>query len=111
MQYQAAHLATVALHTCLKPGTWCHTADVRSLSNPSLLPLRFFDEVNVQNGGNRYATVLTYLETTEEGGETVRAVLMCVRTCILPLPLPSASRHLPAPPTALASAQVCTASS
>jgi len=31
----------------------------------------FFDKVNAVNGGNRYATVLTFLSTVEEGGETV----------------------------------------
>lgn len=31
----------------------------------------FFDENSVNNGGNRYATVLTYLTDVEEGGETV----------------------------------------
>ena len=31
----------------------------------------FFDEVSVQNGGNRLATVLMYLESPESGGETV----------------------------------------
>jgi len=31
----------------------------------------FFDDMNNQNGGNRYATVLAYLADTEEGGETV----------------------------------------
>ncbi|GAB4818416.1 hypothetical protein N2152v2_005462 [Parachlorella kessleri] len=31
----------------------------------------FFDKQSVQNGGNRYATVLMYLADTEEGGETV----------------------------------------
>ncbi|KAG1662717.1 hypothetical protein FOA52_014583 [Chlamydomonas sp. UWO 241] len=31
----------------------------------------FFDEVNQKNGGNRYATVLMYMEAAEEGGETV----------------------------------------
>lgn len=31
----------------------------------------FFDEVNSKNGGNRYATVLMYLEAADEGGETV----------------------------------------
>ncbi|PRW32905.1 Prolyl 4-hydroxylase subunit alpha-2 isoform A [Chlorella sorokiniana] len=31
----------------------------------------FFDEKNVANGGNRYATVLMYLNDVEEGGETV----------------------------------------
>lgn len=31
----------------------------------------FFDDVNTKNGGNRYSTVLMYLEDTEEGGETV----------------------------------------
>ena len=31
----------------------------------------FFDKSSIQNGGNRYATVLTYLADTEEGGETV----------------------------------------
>lgn len=30
----------------------------------------FFDQINVQDGGNRYATVLMYLHTTEFGGET-----------------------------------------
>ena len=31
----------------------------------------FFHKEGTANGGNRYATVLMYLETTEEGGETV----------------------------------------
>ena len=31
----------------------------------------FFHKEGVANGGNRYATVLMYLEDTEEGGETV----------------------------------------
>ncbi|KAI7835426.1 hypothetical protein COHA_010673 [Chlorella ohadii] len=31
----------------------------------------FFDESNVKNGGNRWATVLMYLVEPEEGGETV----------------------------------------
>lgn len=31
----------------------------------------FFHKDGVSNGGNRYATVLMYLATTEEGGETV----------------------------------------
>jgi prolyl 4-hydroxylase len=31
----------------------------------------FFDDVSVQNGGNRLATVLMYLESPESGGETV----------------------------------------
>lgn len=32
----------------------------------------FFHKEGVNNGGNRYATVLTYLNDVEEGGETVR---------------------------------------
>lgn len=31
----------------------------------------FFDDVSITNGGNRYATVLIYLNDVEEGGETV----------------------------------------
>lgn len=31
----------------------------------------FFDSVNTENGGNRWATVLMYLADVEEGGETV----------------------------------------
>ncbi|GAX73148.1 hypothetical protein CEUSTIGMA_g601.t1 [Chlamydomonas eustigma] len=31
----------------------------------------FFHKEGIANGGNRYATVLTYLSDTEEGGETV----------------------------------------
>jgi hypothetical protein len=31
----------------------------------------FFHKEGVNNGGNRYATVLTYLNDVEEGGETV----------------------------------------
>lgn len=31
----------------------------------------FFDKTNAANGGNRYATLLTFLSTVEEGGETV----------------------------------------
>mmetsp|Transcript_23212 Transcript_23212/g.59286 ORF Transcript_23212/g.59286 Transcript_23212/m.59286 type:complete len:349 (-) Transcript_23212:555-1601(-) len=31
----------------------------------------FFHKDGISNGGNRYATVLTYLSTVEEGGETV----------------------------------------
>uniref|UniRef100_A0A7S3VPM7 Prolyl 4-hydroxylase alpha subunit domain-containing protein n=1 Tax=Dunaliella tertiolecta TaxID=3047 RepID=A0A7S3VPM7_DUNTE len=31
----------------------------------------FFDEKNAARGANRYATMLTFLETVEEGGETV----------------------------------------
>ncbi len=31
----------------------------------------FFHKEGTQNGGNRYATVLTYLNDVEEGGETV----------------------------------------
>lgn len=31
----------------------------------------FFDDANIKNGGNRYATVLMYLAAAEEGGETV----------------------------------------
>ena len=30
-----------------------------------------FHKEGIANGGNRYATVLTYLADTEEGGETV----------------------------------------
>lgn len=30
----------------------------------------FFDDANVANGGNRWATILMYLTTPEEGGET-----------------------------------------
>eukprot|EP00967_Tisochrysis_lutea_P107561 scaffold165982_cov14-Tisochrysis_lutea.AAC.1 len=32
---------------------------------------QFFDEKNAARGANRYATMLTFLETVEEGGETV----------------------------------------
>jgi len=32
----------------------------------------FFHQDGISNGGNRYATVLTYLSDAEEGGETVR---------------------------------------
>lgn len=38
---------------------------------------RFFDKVNTENGGNRYATVLMYLADVEEGGETVGDRMMC----------------------------------
>uniref|UniRef100_A0A7S3VQ84 Prolyl 4-hydroxylase alpha subunit Fe(2+) 2OG dioxygenase domain-containing protein n=1 Tax=Dunaliella tertiolecta TaxID=3047 RepID=A0A7S3VQ84_DUNTE len=31
----------------------------------------FFDEKNAAKGANRYATMLTFLDTVEEGGETV----------------------------------------
>ena len=31
----------------------------------------FFDPVNTQQGGHRYATVLMYLSDVEEGGETI----------------------------------------
>lgn len=31
----------------------------------------FFDPVNIQQGGHRYATVLMYLADVLEGGETV----------------------------------------
>jgi len=61
------------------------------LDPPSLLPLHcarsppfrsyFFDESNVKNGGNRWATVLMYLVQPEEGGETggcSRLVFKCV---------------------------------
>ena len=37
----------------------------------------FFDEVNTRNGGNRYATVLMYLEAADDGGETVRRLGAC----------------------------------
>lgn len=32
---------------------------------------QFFDKVNAANGANRYATMLTFLDDVEEGGETV----------------------------------------
>jgi hypothetical protein len=42
------------------------------LRSPALPPDYFFDKVNGEsNGGNRYATVLMYLNDVEEGGETV----------------------------------------
>jgi prolyl 4-hydroxylase len=49
---------------------------VRSSAWPVHLPAAplqdyFFHKEGVNNGGNRYATVLTYLNDVEEGGETV----------------------------------------
>lgn len=35
----------------------------------------FFHKEGVNNGGNRYATVLTYLNDVEEGGETVSDIV------------------------------------
>ena len=33
--------------------------------------------MNTRNGGNRYATVLMYLEAADDGGETVRRLGAC----------------------------------
>eukprot|EP00983_Pelagomonas_calceolata_P062854 1147463-Pelagomonas_calceolata.AAC.6 len=50
---------------------------------PYLSPLRqFFDEKNAAKGANRYATMLTFLDTVEEGGETV-----FTKVCVLGLKL------------------------
>lgn len=38
----------------------------------------FFHKEGVNNGGNRYATVLTYLNDVEEGGETVSYMLLLI---------------------------------
>ena len=40
----------------------------------------FFDEANVKNGGNRYATVLMYLAAADEGGETGECAIGCCIT-------------------------------
>ena len=43
-----------------------------SHGNPLIFPSIYsFHKEGIANGGNRYATVLTYLADTEEGGETV----------------------------------------
>jgi hypothetical protein len=42
--------------------------------------LQFFDEKNAARGANRYATMLTFLETVEEGGETV-FTKVCIFCC------------------------------
>jgi hypothetical protein len=44
----------------------------------------FFHKEGTQNGGNRYATVLTYLNDVEEGGETVGGCCWRIRGKLLP---------------------------
>lgn len=56
MQSQAQVM--IASQTCLL----CHICNVQDY---------FFHKEGTHNGGNRYATVLTYLNDVEEGGETV----------------------------------------
>ena len=43
----------------------------RELNPPIIVAPHSFHKEGIANGGNRYATVLTYLADTEEGGETV----------------------------------------
>ncbi|EFN51228.1 hypothetical protein CHLNCDRAFT_141231 [Chlorella variabilis] len=60
----------------------------------------FFDKVNGEsNGGNRYATVLMYLNTVEEGGETVFPNIPAPGGDNGPTFTECARRHLAAKPT------------
>ena len=69
-----APLLLLRLHAC----SACHSRRARQPFHWPLVtaPLQahwdyFFDKVNGEsNGGNRYATVLMYLNDVEEGGET-----------------------------------------
>lgn len=60
---EGTHAVTSARH-----GAACQTCLLCRICN---VQDYFFHKEGTQNGGNRYATVLTYLNDVEEGGETV----------------------------------------